>query len=179
MERCLTRRQGKEYFLKDNDMKYFLIIIGVLALLSCENKPEKPTPFIEEGTMKDIMYDFSLVSAIEGVSAYYTDTVSKINGYSVLNKYGIDSLTYVKNSEYYLNLDKGVYLNMQLEVKKRLEEQKALVDTLVKKENDDLKKVELVKDSLTSNKGIKKSNISDFKLSPKKKNLTLDSVVQK
>lgn len=173
------KRLGKECFLKDRIMKYFLIIISVLTLMSCGKKHEKPTPFIEEETMKDIMYDFSLVSAIEGVSAYYTDTVAKVNGNSVLNKYGIDSLTYIKNSEYYLNLEKGVYLNMQLEVKKRLETQKALIDTIVKKENNDLKKVEVVKDSSVSKDILNSSKVNDFKLSSKKKRLMLDSLVQK
>ncbi|WP_090681222.1 DUF4296 domain-containing protein [Myroides guanonis] len=162
-------------------MKYFLIIISFLTLLSCEEKHEKPTPFIEEGTMKDIMYDFSLVSAIEGVSAYYTDTVSKINGASVLRKYGIDSLTYVKNSEYYLNLDKGVYLDMQLEVKKRLEEQKAIIDTLVKRENDDKIKLGVVKDSLVlkDSLGVKinSSKVNDLKKAAK--GLKLESKLQK
>lgn len=152
-----------------------------MTLLSCEEKHEKPTPFIEEGTMKDIMYDFSLVSAIEGVSAYYTDTVSKINGASVLSKYGIDSLTYVKNSEYYLNLDKGVYLDMQLEVKKRLEEQKAIIDTLVKRENDDKIKLGVVKDSLVlkDSLGVKinSSKVNDLKKASK--GLKLESKLQK
>lgn len=143
-------------------------------MVSCGKELKKPTPFIEQQLMKDIMYDFSLVSAIEGTSAYYTDTVPKINVVSVLNKYGIDSLTYVQNNEYYLNLEDGTYLKMQTEVKERLEEQKVLMDSLVKKENDALQELKNTEDSLVS-------RVS--KLQPLSKGLTknlkIDSLVPK
>lgn len=138
--------------------------------VSCEEKLEKPTPFLDERTMKDLMYDFSLLSAIEGVSAYYTDTVAKINGTSVLNKYGIDSLTYAKNSEYYLNLDGGIYLAMQLEVKERLEAEKVVMDSLVKKENEEKEALKVAADSLAPRAKFIKA-IS--------KKIKLDSVTQK
>lgn len=138
--------------------------------VSCEEKLEKPTPFLDEQTMKEIMYDFSLVSAIEGVSAYYTDTVAKVNGTSVLNKYGIDSLAYAKNSEYYLNLDGGIYLAMQLEVKERLEAEKTVMDSLVNKENEEKAVLKAVADSLAPKAKLLKS-IS--------KKIKLDSITQK
>lgn len=138
--------------------------------VSCEEKLEKPTPFLDQKTMKDLMYDFSLLSAIEGVSAYYTDTVAKINGTSVLNKYGIDSLTYAKNSEYYLNLDGGIYLAMQLEVKEQLEAEKVVMDSLVKKENEEKEALKVAADSLAPRAKFIKA-IS--------KKIKLDSVTQK
>lgn len=129
-------------------MKYLVLIFSALFILSCKQEQEKPVPFIEKHVMQDIMYDFSLLSAIQGVSAYYTDSVEKINGESILNKYGIDSLVYVKNSEYYLSLEKGVYLKMLSDVKQRLEQQKVLVDTLVGQQSDHLIKPIHTSDSL-------------------------------
>lgn len=138
-------------------MRTLFLLIGVLLLNSCKDESVKPSPFLSEDTMVDMLYDLSLLTAIEGVSAYYSDTIDKIEVRSILNKYEIDSLAYVQNNEYYMGLEGGVYLAMQNEVKRRLEEQKVLVDTLVSQKdkeemglNKNLKeKLTLLRDSIS------------------------------
>lgn len=135
-------------------MKKIIAFLGLILTVACGTKNEKPSPFIEKDKMTDILYDFSVLSGIDAVSAYYTDTIPTINVASILHKYQIDSLTFVTNNQYYISLEDATYFEIQEEIKRRLEAQKTVVDSLIAKtveeqssdpsklKNDTLKKLD-------------------------------------
>ena len=129
-------------------MNKFFVLFTVFALIACGSDVTKPSPFIEEKQMEDILYDMALLYSIEGVSAYTReDTLKKLDVNSIYKKYDIDSLTFVTNNRYYVELDGGVYHQMQNNILARLEASKVVVDSLFKlesgEEKDSLESVEL------------------------------------
>ncbi|MDM1367761.1 DUF4296 domain-containing protein [Myroides marinus] len=115
-------------------MNRFLVILTVLILMSCKNSTTKPTPFIEQKKMEDILYDMAVLYSIESVSAYSReDTLKKINVSAIYKKYDIDSLTFVSNNRYYVELGDGVYNKMQNNILGRLEAAKVVADSLYNK----------------------------------------------
>lgn len=120
-------------------MNKFLVILAALVLGSCSNESKKPTPFIEEQKMEDILFDMSLLYSIESVSAYSReDSMPQLNMNSILKKYDIDSLTFVENNKYYIELKEGVYHNMQENINRKLEALKVKTDSLIAKEEEEL-----------------------------------------
>ncbi|MEK6452253.1 MULTISPECIES: DUF4296 domain-containing protein [unclassified Myroides] len=120
-------------------MNKFLVILAALVLGSCSNEAKKPTPFIEEQKMEDILFDMSLLYSIESVSAYSReDSMPQLNMNSILKKYDIDSLTFVENNKYYIELKEGVYHNMQENINRKLEALKVKTDSLIAKEEEEL-----------------------------------------
>ncbi len=118
-------------------MNKFLVVLAALALGSCSNELKKPTPFIEEQKMENILFDMSLLYSIESVSAYAReDSLPQIDINSVLKKYDIDSLTFVNNNKYYIELKEGVYHNMQENISKKLEALKIVTDSLIVQEQE-------------------------------------------
>lgn len=119
-------------------MNKFLVVLSALVLGSCSSDLKKPTPFIEEQKMEEILFDMSLLYSIESVSAYAReDSLPRIDINSVLKKYDIDSLTFVTNNKYYIELKEGVYHNMQENINKKLEALKIVTDSLITKEQED------------------------------------------
>ncbi|MDM1360058.1 DUF4296 domain-containing protein [Myroides marinus] len=115
-------------------MNRFLVILTVLILMSCKNSTTKPTPFIEQKKMEDILYDMAVLYSIESVSAYSReDTLKKINVSAIYKKYDIDSLTFVSNNRYYVELGDGIYNKMQNNILARLEAAKVVADSLYNK----------------------------------------------
>lgn len=131
-------------------MNKFLVVLAALVLGSCSNELKKPTPFIEEQKMEEILFDMSLLYSIESVSAYAReDSLPQIDMNSVLKKYDIDSLTFVENNKYYIELKDGVYHNMQENISKKLEKLKVVTDSLIAKEQDDKdQELEIIKKKL-------------------------------
>lgn len=137
-----------------------LVLIGLI--FSCKQKIEKPQPFIEQTRMTDIMFDMALLYGIEGTSVYYTDTITKIDMQSILRKYEIDSMAFVDNTKYYIELEDGVFLKMQEEIIRRLESQKEVVDSLLNVKEGDLergKKVKLLRQKLTEIREVSRDSV--------------------
>ncbi|MCC9041827.1 DUF4296 domain-containing protein [Myroides sp. M-43] len=131
-------------------MNKFLVMLSMLTLMSCKSDLSKPSPFIEQQKMENILYDFALLYSIESVSAYSReeDSIRKIDINSLYKKYDIDSLTFVTNNRYYVELEDGVYNQMQNNILVRLEAAKVIADSLyskleANKENDTLNKTSL------------------------------------
>lgn len=115
-------------------MNKFLVILTALIFMSCKDSATKPTPFIEQQKMEDILYDMALLYSIESVGAYSReDTLKKINVSALYKKYDIDSLTFVSNNRYYVELEDGVYNKMQNNILARLEAAKVVADSLYSK----------------------------------------------
>lgn len=130
-------------------MNKFFVILTVFILMSCKDSATKPTPFIEEKKMENILYDMALLYSIENVSAYSReDTLKKVNVAAIYKKYDIDSLTFVSNNRYYVELGGGVYNKMQNNILVRLEAAKVIADSLYNKSEVEKESKELNLDAL-------------------------------
>jgi hypothetical protein len=103
----------------------FLLVL--LTLLSCK--------------MVDIMYDLSLLEAIKNQNYSSIDSLKINSNEYIFKKYKIDSLQFAQNNIYYAADYKG-YKKMFEKVKKRIDNNKTLVETSIKnqKKKDSLLK---------------------------------------
>lgn len=125
-------------------MNKYLAILAVFILMSCKSDVVKPSPFIEQQKMEDILYDMALLYSIESVSAYSReDTLKRLNVNAVFKKYDIDSLTFVSNNRYYVELGGGVYHTIQNNILSCLEAAKVVADSLLSKSQEELNKEEI------------------------------------
>lgn len=134
-------------------MKKLTLLCCLLGLMSCKKELEKPTNFISKDKMTDMLYDFAVLGGIENISAFYSDTtVSVIRANTILKKYKVDSLTFVENNRYYIELGDESYFKMQEEIMKRLEAKKEALNKIIKEEQEkeqrleDEKKAKEIKD---------------------------------
>lgn len=130
-------------------MRVLLILFGVLFLtFGCKDTViSKPKNLIEEDKMENIIYDLAL---LEGIKSYNPTNFQNIksNEY-VYKKYKIDSLQFVKSTQFYAS-DISKYKKMYERVQKRLDDKKNPLDSLFKKTTDIQPKKEL------QNKGVVK-----------------------
>lgn len=136
-----------------------IVVFLLLILAACQSDKNKPNPFIEQDKMENILYDVSVLYGIQSTNSFGRDSVKQFDMNSILNKYGVDSLTFAENNRYYVELKKGVYYDMQKRIIQRLETVKTEIDSLVgKDEEKDLKleKVEIT-DSVLEAVPIKES----------------------
>ncbi len=118
-------------------MKKLALLCCLMGLVSCKKELEKPANLISKDKMTDMLYDFAVLGGIENISAFYSDTtVSVIRAHTILKKYKIDSLTFVENNRYYIELGDESYFKMQEEIMKRLEAKKVVLDKIVKEEQE-------------------------------------------
>lgn len=114
-------------------MRIFLaFFVCVLLLVSCKDSAiSKPDNLIEEHVMVDIIYDLSL---LEGVKTYNTTHFQGIKPNEfIYKKYKIDSVQFAKSTQFYAsNIDK--YKKIYEEAGKRIEKNKAHIDSLVSKD---------------------------------------------
>ncbi|MTG98054.1 MULTISPECIES: DUF4296 domain-containing protein [Myroides] len=92
-----------------------LIVLFFIAFLVVSCNDKKPTPFIEKSKMEEILYDIAMLYAINNSYVYTVDndTIPRITINSIFNKHQVDSLSFTENNAYYINLNKGVYYEMQ------------------------------------------------------------------
>jgi len=130
-------------------MKKTISILVILAVFaSCkEEVVDKPDHLIAKEEMVNIMYDLSLLEAIK-YQNLNTSEAHKIDPSDyIYQKYKIDSLQFVQNNKYYASNYKD-YKDIFDQISKRLERNKAAVDSLIKVENKKKSKVVPVKTSL-------------------------------
>ncbi|MFT7335712.1 MAG: hypothetical protein ACI9M1_001633 [Porticoccaceae bacterium] len=141
----------------------FLVIL--ILIVSCKEEiVEKPDNLIEKNKMVDIMYDLAI---LEGIKYQNITSLADYNVNSsqyIYKKYKIDSLQFVQSNVYYAS-NYEEYKEFFDEIVKRIDDQKAVVDSLVLM--DVKKKVKL--DSIKLKKGI--STAKDTVLLPFKKTI--------
>jgi len=113
-------------------MKKIIAFLSVIMLLfSCQDTIEKPDNLIEEDVMVDIIYDLSLLEAANTSDNWLIRRRQDPEAF-IYKKYNIDSLQFVKSSQYYAS-DMRNYQKMYVEVGKRIELKKAETDSLISK----------------------------------------------
>ena len=94
---------------------------------------EEPKHKLDEKEMENILYDLSLLQAINSTHPQKLDS-NKVDVHSyVYKKYKIDSATFAQNHKYYAS-DLEKYKTIHTKVLERLKSQKAPLDSLEKKE---------------------------------------------
>lgn len=105
----------------------------LMVFVSCKDATiSEPENLISEDKMVNIIYDLAL---LEGVKTYNSSTFQSLKSNEfVYKKYRIDSLQFAKSSQYYA-VDINRYKKMYEEVGKRIESNRAHIDSLVGKES--------------------------------------------
>ncbi len=142
-------------------MNRFLVYILIsFFVLSCSDidKPKKPDNLISKSKMIDIITDISLVNAAKGVNKNLLNKKGINPQKYIFQKYTIDSIQFAENSNYYA-YDVKEYEDIYLQVKQRLEAQKAKYQELEekeKKEKDSIRKAKRKKLDSVNNKKAQK-----------------------
>lgn len=147
--------------------KGIFFVFCVSVLIGCQQEVvKKPDNLIEKEVMIDILYDLSLLEAINYQSASPLKT-NKITPYQFIKfKYQVDSTRFVKNNMYYAS-DYKVYQKMFEQLNARLDKNKSLLDAKIK---NDKKKADIVKKAKKKLKA-KKETDSLAKIKKNKKEL--------
>ena len=121
--------------------KCYLYFVAMVFLASCQDATvEKPENLIPEDKMVDIIYDLSVLQAMRSANQGVLDS-NKINPSTyVYKKYKIDSIQFAKSNEFYAASNIKKYEKLYQQVNDRLMKEKTVADTLLKRENDKLKK---------------------------------------
>jgi hypothetical protein len=111
-------------------MKIILSLFVLIFLFtSCQDAMvKKPDNLIDEGKMIDIIYDLALIEGIKSQD-YLAGQSIKSNDY-IYKKYKVDSIQFAKSTQFYAS-DVTKYKKMYTEVGKRIDENKAKIDTLI------------------------------------------------
>lgn len=108
------------------------LLLALFAFASCgKSGPEKPDNLIEEKKMKEIIYDLSLLEAIQSQKPVALETSGVNPNEYIYKKYKIDSVQFVKSNQYYAS-DLEHYKKMYDDIAKRLEKNKKEIDSLIK-----------------------------------------------
>jgi len=125
---------GNAFSLTDLKIKiFFVLTISIVLLVSCDKTTvKKPDNLIKEDEMVEILYDLSVLEAIKSQKPAVLDSNSVNSKTYVYEKYKIDSLQFAKSDQYYAS-DIPNYKKMYEQVSKKIEENKAIADSLIKK----------------------------------------------
>ncbi len=115
-------------------MKKFLYIASFALLFSCRGEvAEKPDNLLPEGKMVDMLYDITILQAINSFTPQVLDR-NKVQAKNYLfKKYKTDSLTFARSHEFYAS-DLDLYEGIQKKVAARIEKDK--VKYGIKKKED-------------------------------------------
>jgi hypothetical protein len=104
-------------------MRNLLFLFFALFLISCSKNPvPKPDNLLDEETMVNILYDISLLQAIDGsMPNKLMEQDIKMYQY-IFEKYKIDSITYRQNQLYYAG-DTRKYKKIYKKVLEKLEQE--------------------------------------------------------
>ena len=116
--------------------KTILLIVAILVLVSCGEKlVEPPEDLIPKDKMTDVLYDLAVLNAAKNTNA----SILKNNNIETMQylyeKYGIDSVQFVKSDAYYASIPLE-YQAIYKTVESRLEKKKKQMEDARKKIND-------------------------------------------
>ena len=116
--------------------KPILLIVAILVLVSCGEKlVEPPEDLIPKDKMTDVLYDLAVLNAAKNTNA----SILKNNNIETMQylyeKYGIDSVQFVKSDAYYASIPLE-YQAIYKTVESRLEKKKKQMEDARKKIND-------------------------------------------
>jgi hypothetical protein len=156
----MIQKQVCDYFLTDKKMKAkSLLLFFLVVFISCNtNGVKKPSKLIEEEKMIDILYDMSILDALNSSNPVILADNNIVSRTYIYKKYAIDSLQFIENTTYYA-ADLKKYKKMYETVENRIIENKKVADSLLKIEQEkEAKNAErkkpLSKDSLRTKKAI-------------------------
>ena len=131
-------------------MKKALSLLGLaLLLMNCKtNAVEKPDDLLTENQMVDILYDLNVVNAMNSTNHQYLSDRGITASSYVYAKYKIDSLQFV-NSDHYYASDLEEYEKIYQQVSERLQQNKAEIDSLLKKNPEDQVKINVANPNTT------------------------------
>lgn len=143
-------------------MKKALSFLAILILfLSCkEELVEKPDRLIEKDKMVDIMYDLAVLQGIKYQNPTSLVTYNINPSQYIYKKYKIDSLQFAKSNVYYAS-NYEVYKDVFDGIIKRIDDQKKVLDSVVKIETN--KKIKLDSIKLKKETGIGKDTLLQLK----------------
>ena len=105
----------------------------VFFMMSCSNTGylKKPDNLISENKMESILYDATIMAALENSSALKPEFKPIIGKPYLFHKYGIDSLQLVESESYY-SKNHRIYLKIHLNVLNRIEKTRDSLNELDK-----------------------------------------------
>ncbi|MEO0573610.1 MAG: DUF4296 domain-containing protein [Bacteroidota bacterium] len=129
--------------------RFFTISIIFFLVFSCKEKLiEPPEDLIPQAEMTEILYDLTLINGLRSINANALDKYSIETMPYLYEKYGIDSLQFIKSDEYYASVP-VIYQAMYSTIKERLEDGVKESDRLREQKTDSLRsKNQRVRDSL-------------------------------
>lgn len=112
-------------------MKRIAFLLGlVLLLASCKDRVvETPDKLMDEETMANVLYDLAVLEAMKSRNP---DLTGNSTPEYVYKKYGIDSLQFAQNNQYYA-AEIRKYKKIYDKVNGRLESEKKIADSLARK----------------------------------------------
>lgn len=112
-------------------MKKILAFGLLFFLVSCLDAAiEKPSNLIDESVMEDILYDLSLLDAIQSQNAYSSENKMMNPKRYIYKKYKIDSVQFTQSNRYYVSQIEQ-YKKMYENVSARIEREKKEADSLL------------------------------------------------
>ncbi len=148
-------------------MKKILPLLIILSIIvGCKKElAVAPKNLIAKEKMIAIMYDLSLLEAIKIQNSSSLDSFNLNSNNYIFKKYKIDSVQFAQSNIYYA-ADYKAYKIMYEKIKLRLEQNKTLLDSLIKdkKEKDDLLKKKAAKQKLKVKR--KPNSIKKTKIKP-------------
>lgn len=122
-------------------MKNVIVVVLALTLFACIEKViEKPENLIPKAQMSEIYYDLAIINAAKKTNPSRLENYEFETMSFIYNKYGIDSIQFVKSDIYYASIPTE-YEGMYKMIEARLEEEKGVFDSEKKKKSDSLRKV--------------------------------------
>lgn len=129
--------------------RYCLVLFCFLALFSCKEKLiEPPEDLIPQTAMTEILYDLALMNGLRSTNANILKQHEIETMPYLYEKYGIDSLQFVKSDEYYASVPE-IYQSMYKEIETRLANKIKEIDEDRKKKTDSTRaRSQKIRDSL-------------------------------
>lgn len=116
-------------------MRLVLVFALLIVVIACQGvQPvSKPEKFIDQSTMENIIYDMTLITSARGFNIQAFSQTGVDPECYVFEKYEIDSAQFAQNTLYYSSSLED-YKDLIENVKKRIEGDHKIVDSLEKKE---------------------------------------------
>ena len=129
-----------------------VLTVGVICFLvfSCKKKLiEPPEDLIPQAEMTEILYDLALINGLRSTNGSVLKQYEIKTMPYLYNKYGIDSLRFVKSDAYYASVP-SIYQTMYTTIQNRLEDKIGEFDKAKQQKTDSLRsRNQYIKDSLT------------------------------